>query len=88
LSLVHNKIRLCISNDYSHGEGLEFDRLFEPFYRADVSRARETGGNGLGLAICKAIADANGWQLLLNKTAAGVEAEVLFPQLIDKLRVQ
>lgn len=39
---------------------------FEPFMRPDVSRA-ETGGNGLGLAIARAVADANGWTLHLER---------------------
>ncbi len=83
---VPRGVRLRVSNDYSDRESLDFARLFEPFYRADASRTRETGGNGLGLAICKAIADANGWQLLLNKTALGVEAEVLFSPIDGNLR--
>ncbi len=35
-------------------------RIFDRFYRTDDSRNRRTGGAGLGLAICKAIADAHG----------------------------
>ena len=53
-------------------------KLFEPFYRPDASRNSETGGNGLGLAICKAVAGANGWGLSLRQEAAGVRAEVRF----------
>jgi len=34
--------------------------VFEPFYRADKSRARQSGGAGLGLAIVAAIVEAHG----------------------------
>ena len=44
------------------GEGIPQDalpHLFEPFFRADASRSRKTGGYGLGLSLCKAIIDAH-----------------------------
>ena len=33
----------------------EFEKVFEPFYRVEISRSRQTGGTGLGLTIAKAI---------------------------------
>lgn len=33
------------------------DRMFEPFYREETSRNRESGGSGLGLYIVKMILD-------------------------------
>lgn len=54
-------------------------KLFEPFYRPDASRNSKTGGAGLGLAVCKAIAQANGWNLALAYQNHGVLASVLFP---------
>lgn len=53
------------------------DRYFEPFFRPDSSRNSSTGGNGLGLAICKAIAHANGWEITLTQEAGGVRAKVI-----------
>ena len=54
------------------GPGIASEHLphiFERFYRTDASRSRKTGGVGLGLAICKAIADAHGAELAVQSTA-------------------
>jgi two-component system OmpR family sensor kinase len=45
-------------------------KVFEPFYRADKSRARQSGGAGLGLAIVAAIVEAHGGSVAL-RTEAG-----------------
>lgn len=52
-----------------HGYGISEKSLpyvFDRFYREDVSRSRETGGAGLGLAICKSIVDAAGGTISLE----------------------
>lgn len=52
-----------------HGCGIpraELDRVTEPFYMVDKSRARKQGGSGLGLALCKRIAAAHGSDLTIE----------------------
>jgi signal transduction histidine kinase len=58
--------------------GWDEEKIFEPFFRPDASRTSQTGGNGLGLAICKAICDANGWKLHVQQIEDGVRARVEF----------
>ncbi len=46
-----------------HGDGIpaeHLERITEPFYRADPARSRATGGIGLGLYLCRLIAEAHG----------------------------
>jgi signal transduction histidine kinase len=52
-----------------HGPGIPPDQragLGEPFYRPDASRARETGGTGLGLHLARQVARAHGGELKLE----------------------
>ncbi len=79
LRSVPEGTRLQISNDYAKSEASGFDKWFEPFYRADASRSAATGGNGLGLAICRRLADINDWSLLLAIKNDGVNVSVTFP---------
>lgn len=52
-----NKAILAVYNTGSGVREEDVDKLFERFYRSDESRARTTGGYGLGLAIAKSIID-------------------------------
>jgi signal transduction histidine kinase len=53
--------------------------LSEPFYRTDAARQRSTGGVGLGLFLCRLVAQAHGGRLELRNAHPGLEARVTLP---------
>jgi two-component system OmpR family sensor kinase len=58
----------------------ELERVFEPFFRGEPSRNRETGGIGLGLAVVRSLARAHGGDVtLLNRPEGGLRASVRLP---------
>jgi two-component system, OmpR family, sensor histidine kinase BaeS len=68
---------------FDSGPGIppgELPHIFERFHRADPSRARSSGGFGLGLAICKALVDAYGGKIeAINQAGQGAEMRVHLP---------
>ena len=59
----------------------ELERVFDPFYRLERSRNRETGGTGLGLTIARNIVRAHGGEVVLrNVPEGGCEARVTLPR--------
>jgi two-component system OmpR family sensor kinase len=55
-------------------------RVFERFYRADPSRARDRGGTGLGLAVVAALVEAHGGRVELDTTPGeGATFRVILP---------
>ena len=66
--------------DCGSGIGEEaLPHIFERFYREDQSRSRNTGGAGLGLAICKSIADGAGATIYVSsRMGEGTEVTVVF----------
>jgi two-component system sensor histidine kinase VanS len=56
-------------------------KLFEPFYRVEKSRNRNTGGSGLGLYIVKQVLDLHEVQYELKNTSEGVLFTMLFPKV-------
>ena len=56
--------------------------IFERFYRADPSRARETGGAGLGLAIARQLARAQGGSIAVeSEPGRGTRFTVVLPSI-------
>jgi signal transduction histidine kinase len=66
-----------------HGNGMPVEahhRAFERFFRADPSRTRDTGGAGLGLALARALVEAQHGRMWLEPTAGGgLTASIALP---------
>ena len=73
--------RIRIRDD---GPGIAPDQMakvFEPFYRIETSRSRESGGTGLGLTIARNIAEQHGASVLLaNHAGGGLEVTLIVPE--------
>jgi signal transduction histidine kinase len=65
-----------------HGPGVAAEhlaQLAQPFYRPDSARQRSTGGVGLGLYLCRLVAEAHGGRLELGNAAPGLAVRVVLP---------
>ena len=75
------KIHIVIQDN---GIGIEADdlsKIFERFYRSDESRARKTGGAGLGLSIAKWIIERHGAYFeILSRVNIGTRITIIFPE--------
>lgn len=75
-----NEVTLVVAD---HGPGVaeaSLKQIFDPFYRGEPSRSRETGGVGLGLAIVKTCIEAcRGRVQAANRSPRGLEVRVVLP---------
>jgi len=68
-----------------NGVGIPEDELpyvFEPFYRVDKSRSKDTGGYGLGLSLCKTVMEAHQGKIEIESSLnKGTTVSLFFPHL-------
>jgi signal transduction histidine kinase len=75
------RLRICVADEGPGIPEAELEQVFEPFYRLERSRSRETGGAGLGLSIARDVARAHGGDLVLrNRPNGGLEAVLTLPR--------
>lgn len=89
------RVRLGFEDEYlqltveDEGEGISqehLENIAEPFYRADSSRTRNTGGFGLGLYLCRMIAQAHGGTLHIeSEVGVGTKVTVKIPLQLPRL---
>ncbi len=57
----------------------DLERIFEPFFRVAESRDRDTGGEGVGLAIAAQVMGAGGSASAANRAGGGLEVRLGLP---------
>lgn len=80
-------LRIAVHDD---GPGIpeqDLERVFEPFFRLEPSRNRDSGGTGLGLAIARNIARWHGGDIYLRNApeGKGLIAELVLPRALTSL---
>lgn len=79
LSRKENKVLLSVKDTGKGVEESEMKKIFDRFYRSDVSRNSKTGGTGLGLAIVKEIVRSLGGKIYVrNNVPHGFVVEIEF----------
>ena len=67
-----------------HIEEKDLTHLFEPFYRADKSRSRRSGGSGLGLYLAKLILEKQGGACRMENDGSDVLAVIELPAVLEE----
>ena len=73
------RVQLAVENPGSEIPPAHLPRLFDRFYRADQSRAKDSDGAGLGLAITKSIVEAHQGTIGATSSSAMTCFEITFP---------
>ncbi len=81
LARVNGNARLEITDTGSGISAEHLSRIFDRFYRVDRARSSQHGGAGLGLSICRMIADCHGGSIDMSSTPnEGTSVVVTIPE--------
>ena len=77
--VVDSALQISV-RDFGPGvDAAQLAHLSQAFYRADTARQRSTGGVGLGLYLCRLVAQAHGGTLLIRNAQPGLELTLRLP---------
>jgi signal transduction histidine kinase len=77
---INNTIQVCVADKGSGITEDELGHIFDRFWRGEKSRARTTGGAGLGLSIAKQLVEAQGGNISAhNRSPQGFEVLITLP---------
>ncbi|HEX3140789.1 MAG TPA: sensor histidine kinase, partial [Rhizobacter sp.] len=80
LAVSDGQVRVAVDDRGPGIPAAQLEAVFQPFYRVDASRSRQTGGSGLGLYIARDLARRHGGQVTLsNHPGGGLHAELVLP---------
>ena len=79
LSGTEKQVQLSVYNSCENTVPEDLDRLFDRFYRADESRARESGGYGIGLSVAQSIVRAHKGKISARRQEQGICFTAVFP---------
>jgi len=73
------ELRLTVRDFGTGVDDAQLANLAQAFYRPDSARTRNSGGVGLGLYLCRLVAQAHGGRLVLKRAQPGLEATMVWP---------
>lgn len=76
---VEGDVLLSVEDDGPGVPPAQLAQLGQAFHRPDAARSRATGGVGLGLYLCRLVAEAHGGRLALRNRFPGFEATLRLP---------
>lgn len=79
-TIQENMLQLVIADEGPGVPENDIEKIFQRFYRVDPSRSRDSGGRGLGLAICRQFMEScHGSITARNRTPHGLEICLIIP---------
>lgn len=79
VSVLHDKTIISIKDTGSGISKEHLDKIWQPFYVVDKARSRKSNGAGIGLSICKKIAEVHNAEIKINsELGKGTEVTIIF----------